>query len=116
MKKKDVRNKVIKLRVNDEEYDFIMEKYAQTNCASLSDFIRKLLVYGYVLEYDGKELAEIRRLLANMTNNINQIARAVNARGSFYKAEAEEIRRRQDELNALYLQSLEKMERMKRTY
>ena len=41
---------------------------------------------------------EMCRLLGNATNNINQIAARVNATGTVYAADLDEIKAKQDEL------------------
>lgn len=38
------------------------------------------------------------RLLSNMTNNLNQIAKRMNAHGQIYETEIDEIIQKQDEL------------------
>ena len=38
------------------------------------------------------------RLLKNLTNNVNQIARRMNEHGSIYETEMDDIRQRLDEL------------------
>ena len=44
------------------------------------------------------QLREMIRLLANLTNNVNQIARRVNEHGSIYESEIDEI---QEKVNRL---------------
>ena len=44
------------------------------------------------------QLREMIRLLGNLTNNVNQIARRVNEHGSIYESEIDEI---QEKVNRL---------------
>ena len=54
---------------------------------------------------------EMLRLLGNMTNNLNQIAKRLNARGNLYETEIEEIQQKQDELWKMMRQLLSILER-----
>ena len=57
-----------------------------------------MVLNGYVLKLDLPQLREMIRLLANLTNNVNQIARRVNEHGSIYESEIDEI---QENVNLL---------------
>lgn len=57
-----------------------------------------MVLNGYVLKLDLPQLREMIRLLANLTNNVNQIARRVNEHGSIYESEIDEI---QEKVNRL---------------
>ncbi len=50
-----------------------------------------MVLNGYVLKLDLPQLREMIRLLGNLTNNVNQIARRVNEHGSIYESEIDEI-------------------------
>ncbi len=54
-------------------------------------FVRKMVIDGYIVKLDIPELKEIIRLLGPIGNNVNQMARKVNAGGSIYKEDIEEI-------------------------
>ena len=64
----------------------------------MSAFLRAMVLNGYVLKLDLPQLREMIRLLANLTNNVNQIARRVNEHGSIYESEIDEI---QENVNLL---------------
>lgn len=57
-----------------------------------------MVLNGYVLKLDLPQLREMIRLLGNLTNNVNQIARRVNEHGSIYESEIDEI---QEKVNRL---------------
>ena len=50
------------------------------------------------------------RLLKNLTNNVNQIARRINEYGSIYETEMDDISQRLDELWDLTNQLLSRLE------
>lgn len=49
-----------------------------------SAFIRKMAIDGKVIKLDLPELKEARTLLRHTSDNVNQIARRVNANGRLY--------------------------------
>ena len=57
------------------------------------------------------QIREMLRLLGNMTNNLNQIAKRLNAHGNLYETEIEEIQQKQDELWKMMHQLLSILER-----
>ena len=73
--------------VTEEEARIIDEKMKQLEIRNMSAFLRAMVLNGYVLKLDLPQLREMIRLLANLTNNVNQIARRVNEHGSIYESE-----------------------------
>ena len=78
--------KTMTLRLNAAEYAHLCQ---QAKAAGLKKepFIRTLIMGVNLRPRPPEEYAEIRRQLAAFGNNINQIARAVNARGFAAKEE-----------------------------
>ncbi len=52
---------------------------------------------GYIVKLDMAEISEMIRLLRISSNNLNQIAKKINATGSVYGAEITEMQVKQDE-------------------
>jgi len=73
--------------------------------------MRALALNGYILKLDMPQIREMLRLLGNMTNNLNQIAKRLNAHGNLYETEIEEIQQKQDELWKMMHQLLSILER-----
>lgn len=63
-----------------------------------SAFLRSMALNGYILKLDLPQIREMIRLLSNMTNNLNQIAKRMNAHGQIYETEIDEIMQKQEEL------------------
>ena len=63
------------------------------------------------LKLDLPQIREMIRLLSNMTNNLNQIARRLNAQGQMYDTEMEEMLQKQDELWQMMRKLLSILER-----
>lgn len=73
--------------------------------------MRALALNGYILKLDLPQIREMLRLLSNMANNLNQIAKRLNAHGNLYETEIEEIQQKQDELWKMMRQLLSILER-----
>ena len=97
-KEKALRTKMLHFAVTEEEARIIDEKMKQLEIRNMSAFLRAMVLNGYVLKLDLPQLREMIRLLANLTNNVNQIARRVNEHGSIYESEIDEI---QENVNLL---------------
>ena len=65
---------------------------------------------GYIMRVDLPEIREMIRLLSNMTNNLNQIAKRVNAHGNIYETEIDELREKQQELWLMTRQLLSRLD------
>lgn len=97
-KEKALRSKMLHFVVTEEEARIIDAKMKQLEIRNMSAFLRAMVLNGYVLKLDLPQLREMIRLLANLTNNVNQIARRVNEHGSIYESEIDEI---QENVNLL---------------
>lgn len=86
------RQNELKIMLNDDELYILERKLKQSNINSKSAFIRHLILYGYVYDVDYSCLHEMNTLLANTSNNINQIAKRVNMTGNVYKDDLNEIK------------------------
>ena len=85
------RSKQLKIWVSPEEQDMIHQKMAEFGTDNMGAFVRKMVIDGYIIKLDLPELQEIIRLLGSIANNVNQIARRVNAGGNVYKEDLEEV-------------------------
>ena len=72
--------KTMTLRLNAAEYAHLCEQ-AKVTGLKKEPLVRRLIMGVNLCPRPSDEYAEIRRQLAAIGNNINQIARAVNARG-----------------------------------
>lgn len=66
--------------------------------SNMSAYIRKMAIDGYIVKLELPELKEMTRLLANYSNNLNQIAKRVNATGEMYSMDLTEIQQHQEDL------------------
>ncbi len=86
------RQNELKVMLNNDELYILERKLKQSGMDSKSAFIRHSILYGYVYDIDYSCLHEMNTLLANTSNNLNQIARRVNTTGNIYKDDLDEIK------------------------
>lgn len=79
-------------RTTEAEDLLIRQKMQAFGIKNQSAFLRALALNGYLLKLDLPEIRELTRLMKNLTNNVNQIARRLNEHGSMYETEIDEIR------------------------
>ncbi|MCD8099411.1 MAG: MobC family plasmid mobilization relaxosome protein [Oscillospiraceae bacterium] len=89
---------MIKFRATPEEYALIQRKAELAGITSLSAYLRKMAIDGYVIKLELPELREMISLLRRSSNNLNQIARRVNSTGRVYTEDMADIMNQQREL------------------
>ena len=94
-RKRDIQ---LKFRVTPQEREMIETKMAQFGTTNMAAYLRKMAIDGYIIYVDTKDIKEMNKLLSAIGRNINQIAKRVNAEGSTYQADMEEIRERLDQI------------------
>jgi uncharacterized protein (DUF1778 family) len=97
-KKKRNRNNSLAFRVTDAERELIDRRMEQTGIKSRRAYLLKMAVDGRVINVELESVQEMVRLLSNVANNINQIARRVNETGNIYRSDIEDIQAKQEEI------------------
>ena len=85
------RSKQLKIWISQEEQDMIRQKMAEFGTDNMGAFVRTMVIDGYILKLDLPELREVSRHIGYLDNNINQMARKVNAGKTVYKEDVDEI-------------------------
>lgn len=91
------RYKRVEIHLTEEEHRHLKKQVAYTGLSTES-FIRSLIMGLTLYPRPPDEYAEIRRQLAAIGNNINQITRAVNARGFATKEDIAAITAAQEKI------------------
>ena len=86
------REVMIRFRVTPEEKELIEQKMAKLGITNMAAYMRKMALDGYILNLDLPGLNECASMLRRCSNNVNQIARRVNATGRLYDNDLEETR------------------------
>lgn len=84
--------------VTDEEKQQIENRMELVGSCNMSAYLRKMALDGYVINLNVPELDETISLLRYSSNNINQIAKRVNATGVIFQNEVDEIQENQARL------------------
>ena len=88
----------MKFWVTEEEKQLINKKMAQLPTKRYGAYLRKMAIDGYIIHVDTTDIKEMTKTLGTIGRNINQIAKRVNAGGSTYQADMEEIRERLEQI------------------
>ena len=92
------RSKRIELRVTADELKKIHERMEEAGISSLTTYLVRMALHGYVIVMDLSDLKEILRLLQISGNNLNQYAKKANETGSIYNEDIEELKTNQKEI------------------
>ena len=74
-------------RVTEQEQKWIKRKMEQANVSSVRAYLLKMAVDGMVVNLDLTTVNECSRLLSNISNNINQIAKVANTTGTVHQSD-----------------------------
>ena len=67
-------------------------KFKASGMKSMSAFLRKLVLYGYVYDVDYSYLRNYNTELGRISSNLNQIAKRVNSTGNIYQEDINEVK------------------------
>ena len=82
----------IKFRVTKTEQDLILEKMKLIPTRNMAAYLRKMAIDGYIIQIDHSDIKTMTAEIQKIGVNVNQIARRVNATGSVYQEDIEEIK------------------------
>ena len=85
------RNHFMKIRLTQQEYDYFMEKYKNSRCENFSDFVRRCIFDGVILQIDKDKLQDMFRKLNGINNNVNQMKLRVTKTDDTYLKDFQEI-------------------------
>ena len=91
----------IEVCMSDDEHDILLQRMNEVGMQNVGAYIRKMALTGYILRLDMSEVRETLRLIANATNNINQLAKRANETRSIYANDMVQLR---EEVGDLRLQ------------
>lgn len=92
MKRKEGRTIGLYTKVSPEEKELIAKKMVLLGTKNQRAYLRKMALDGYVIHLDMSDVRELIRLLRNVSNNVNQIARRANETRNLYAEDVENIR------------------------
>ena len=86
------RNKEIHFYVTEEERKLIRRKMIESKTKNMGAYLRKMAIDGYIIQIDHADIKAMTAEIQKIGVNINQIAKRVNATGSVYQEDIEEIK------------------------
>ena len=92
------REKMYPLRLTDQEREMIARRMEQAGIPTMSTYMRKMAIDGYILKLELPEIKELISLLRHSSNNLTQIAKKANAMGTVFEEDLKEIKSMQDEI------------------
>ena len=93
------RNERTKIKLTKEEKEVFEKKMKLANCKTMSHFLRKCVLKKEIYIVDLEPFKNLQWLLSNVTNNINQIAKATNTTGVIYKNEIDSMNKQIEKLS-----------------
>ena len=82
----------IKFYVTEEERALIEQKMKLVPTRNMEAYLRKMAIDGYIIQIDHADIKAMTAEIQKIGVNANQIARRVNATGSVYQEDIEEIK------------------------
>ena len=76
----------------------IAEKMEAADIIDRDAYLRKMSLDGYIIRLDLSDVKELTRLLANATNNLNQIAKRTNETRSVFANDINDLQAHYDRL------------------
>ena len=105
------RERKIDLHVYLSEYEdqVLTAKVKLAGKKSKADYLRQMILDGFVYEIDFSEIRRFNYLLSNVSNNINQIAHKANATDSIFREDVEDLKKEMAQLWQLQRSMLSKL-------
>ena len=101
MQKKYNRTRSVQIRLTQEEFDLLEQKFLLSGYRSKSEFMRMAILETLIVQFNADEMQELLRLCRSIANNTNQIAVRVNGTGHLY---AEDLKNIQDGVERIWQQ------------
>lgn len=98
MKENRKRNVQINFRVDQEEYDFIVEKAKISGKRNLTQYLRTMAIAGQIINIELDDIKILSTNIGRFTSSANQIAKRANATGNVYDEDIDEIKRMEEEI------------------
>lgn len=102
----------IQFYVSEEEYAIIHEKMDLVGTENMSAYLRKMAIDGRIIKLDLPGLKETRTLLRHTSDNVNQLARRVNANGRIYDEDIADMQIALDRIWNCFNGVLQKLSRL----
>ena len=86
------RKNELKIYLSDDEKYILDRKVELSRRKSISDYIRPLILYGFVYDVDYSYLRQYNETLGKISGSLNQIAKRINSSGNVYEEDMKEVK------------------------
>ena len=86
------RKNELKIYLSDNEKYILDRKVELSKRKSASDYIRTLILCGFVYDVDYSYLRQYNETLGKISGNLNQIAKRINSTGNVYEEDMAEVK------------------------
>ena len=86
------RKNELKIYLSDNEKYILDRKVDLSKRKSASDYIRTLILFGFVYDVDYSYLRQYNETLGKFSRNLNQIAKRINSTGNVYEEDMAEVK------------------------
>jgi len=91
----------LEVHVSEEEKEMINEKMLQLGTTNFNAYARKMLIDGYIIKRDFKELKALIAELGKIGSNINQIAKRANQTRYVFHSDLKDVLEKLHEIKLL---------------
>ena len=88
----------ISVRLSDDEMARMRTKMEEVGITNMSKYMRKMLLDGYCVRIDTKDIREMVYLIRMCSNNLNQYAKKANGLGVIYEADIKDLQKRFEDI------------------
>lgn len=88
----------ISFRLAPDELDFVKRKAKLSGAKNLSCYLRKMAITGMIINYSDETLNGLKKDIAGIGNNLNQIAMRVNRTNTIYSDDISEIKEKVEQM------------------
>lgn len=99
----------LKVRVSEEEKKMIREKMSLIPTKNFNAYAKKMLIDGYVIKHDFKELRTLTSQLGKIGSNVNQIANRANESRNVYYEDIKDVLKMLHEIKLLMNKEIGKL-------
>lgn len=86
------RKNELKIYLSDNEKNILDRKVELSKRKSVLDYIRTLILFGFVYDVDYSYLRQYNETLGKISGNLNQIAKRVNSTENVYEEDMAEVK------------------------
>ena len=92
------RTNPVQFYLSDDEQYILNTKFKASDMKSMSAFLRKLILYGYVYDVDYSYLRNYNTELGRISSSLNQIAKRVNSTRNICQEDIDEVKELMNEV------------------